>query len=332
MHHPKLATLCSLAGVLAAAAGAVAINAEVLSSSAPPTVTRELPVGSTTATTLPATTTLPAPTTVATTLPRPTTSPTTSSTTPPPSTRPDPPPSPTSTPQPAATGTLPERYTVVAGDCWSCIADRLGVDIDVLLAANGATVGVGLQPGQVIAVPVGGVLPHPDVPQSDSPPPAAGSSNQASYLLGLAGSAMFDRAGGVLRLVSVTPSQHWTVASSGNDGPTTVVIELTSTRGQTTRFTATLVRGVVVVTVSTEHDGPAGGDRPVGQAPSAPVTVPTQRTPPERPDDEGRSDDHASTDDRRGNDGDRGGRGGNGGDRGGRGGNGGGDDRSNRGN
>ncbi len=48
------------------------------------------------------------------------------------------------------------QYTVVAGDCWSCIATKLGVDFDDLLAVNGANADTLLVPGQKIKVPTGG--------------------------------------------------------------------------------------------------------------------------------------------------------------------------------
>lgn len=48
------------------------------------------------------------------------------------------------------------QYTVVANDCWSCIATKLGVDYDDLLAVNGANAETLLVPGQKIKVPTGG--------------------------------------------------------------------------------------------------------------------------------------------------------------------------------
>lgn len=48
------------------------------------------------------------------------------------------------------------QYTVVAGDCWSCIATKLGVDYNDLLAVNGANADTLLVPGQKIKVPTGG--------------------------------------------------------------------------------------------------------------------------------------------------------------------------------
>jgi LysM repeat protein len=46
-------------------------------------------------------------------------------------------------------------YTVEAGDCWVCIAEKLGVDYDDLLSVNGATADTVLIPGQEIKVPTG---------------------------------------------------------------------------------------------------------------------------------------------------------------------------------
>jgi LysM repeat protein len=47
------------------------------------------------------------------------------------------------------------QYTVVAGDCWTCIAKKLGVDYDDLLSVNGANADTLLVPGQKIKVPTG---------------------------------------------------------------------------------------------------------------------------------------------------------------------------------
>jgi LysM repeat protein len=56
---------------------------------------------------------------------------------------------PTSTPVSGAGGT----YTVVAGDYWIGIADKLNVELAALLAANGATTDTFLLPGQTLNVP-----------------------------------------------------------------------------------------------------------------------------------------------------------------------------------
>ena len=57
-------------------------------------------------------------------------------------------------------------YTVVSGDCWSCIARQVGVSMGALLAANGASTSTMIHPGQVInlpagAAPIGGSAPSP---------------------------------------------------------------------------------------------------------------------------------------------------------------------------
>jgi LysM repeat protein len=44
-------------------------------------------------------------------------------------------------------------YTVVAGDYWIGIAQKLNVALDALLAANGATTSSFLAPGQILNVP-----------------------------------------------------------------------------------------------------------------------------------------------------------------------------------
>lgn len=53
----------------------------------------------------------------------------------------------------AGPSTTGATYTVVRGDCWSCIARKLGVPMRDLLAANGATVTTVIHPGQRLAVP-----------------------------------------------------------------------------------------------------------------------------------------------------------------------------------
>jgi len=53
---------------------------------------------------------------------------------------------------PAASG---GTYTVVSGDCWSCIARKFSVSMRDLLAANGASSSTMVHPGQVIDLPAG---------------------------------------------------------------------------------------------------------------------------------------------------------------------------------
>jgi LysM repeat protein len=50
---------------------------------------------------------------------------------------------------PSAGGT----YTVVSGDAWWLIADKLGVNVEALLAANGATLETLIVPGQKLNIP-----------------------------------------------------------------------------------------------------------------------------------------------------------------------------------
>ena len=71
---------------------------------------------------------------------------------------PAPAPAPAPGPAPAPSGTT---YTVRAGDCWSCIASRLGISMGSLLAANGASTSTMLHPGMVIKLPAGTSAPTP---------------------------------------------------------------------------------------------------------------------------------------------------------------------------
>jgi len=141
------------------------ISPEVLAtiaapSTPPPTqATTTAFVPSTAPTTVAPPTQPPPPATYAPTVPPPA-SQTTAPTTPPPT-------SATTVPD-----TLPERYTVVAGDCWSCIARKLGVEMDALLAANGMDSSALILPGETLAVPAGGAVPEP-TEQQTSPPTQA---------------------------------------------------------------------------------------------------------------------------------------------------------------
>ncbi len=72
-----------------------------------------------------------------------------------------------------------DTYTVASGDCWSCIARRLGVTLRELLAANGATTSTVIHPGQRIAVPAG-AAPVTDSPVTASPPLVAAPRPNAS--------------------------------------------------------------------------------------------------------------------------------------------------------
>lgn len=80
------------------------------------------------------------------------------------------------TPMPAidATAACGLAYTVVAGDYWISIADRAGVGLDALLAANGATTDTMLLPGNSICLPAGASVPAPTVaPPATAATPAA---------------------------------------------------------------------------------------------------------------------------------------------------------------
>ena len=85
-------------------------------------------------------------------------------------------------------------------------------------------------------------------------------STQATYRVGDAGTALLDTAGGRLTIVSVTPSSGWFVERARSDGAS-VEIRMESDSGEV-RFEATLVRGVVRVSLETDDDssGPGGGN------------------------------------------------------------------------
>jgi LysM repeat protein len=57
-------------------------------------------------------------------------------------------------------GTLVSQYTIQSGDSFSAIADRLGLDLDALLAANPGVIPEDLQVGQVVNLPTkkGGIV------------------------------------------------------------------------------------------------------------------------------------------------------------------------------
>jgi LysM repeat protein len=63
-------------------------------------------------------------------------------------------------------------YTVQPGDSLYRIANRFGVSLDALIAANHLTTTV-IQPGQVLIIP--GVAPQPEAAQPEAPPPAPDS-------------------------------------------------------------------------------------------------------------------------------------------------------------
>lgn len=86
---------------------------------------------------------------------------------------------PAATPAPAAA--TPLRYTVVAGDSLSKIADVLGVGLGALRSANGLTAASVIHPGQSLVVPAGGRLPVAATPPAaPSTSPSTGGSGKKS--------------------------------------------------------------------------------------------------------------------------------------------------------
>jgi LysM repeat protein len=78
---------------------------------------------------------------------------------------------------PTAGGT----YTVLSGDCWSCIAREFGVATRDLLAANGATLSTMIHPGQVIDLPAG-AAPAEGAPPVSKPAVAQRPSSSDPWL------------------------------------------------------------------------------------------------------------------------------------------------------
>ena len=83
------------------------------------------------------------------------------------------------------------------------------------------------------------------------------AGTQATYRLGTAGTALLDTSGGRLTIVSVTPVAGWTVDRAESDG-TSVEIRLESASGEV-RFEASLVGGVVRVSLDTDDDSSGSG-------------------------------------------------------------------------
>lgn len=78
---------------------------------------------------------------------------------------------PTTQPPTTPPPTIAQRYTVVAGDTLSQIANKVGVPLNSLLAANQMTSSSLIVPGQELAVPEGGNVPSgTSAPQPTSPP------------------------------------------------------------------------------------------------------------------------------------------------------------------
>ena len=90
-------------------------------------------------------------------------------------------------------------------------------------------------------------------PAATTPP----AGTQATYRLGTAGTALLDTSGGRLTIVSVTPVAGWTVDRAESDGAS-VEIRLESESGEV-RFEASLVGGVVRVSLDTDDDSSGSG-------------------------------------------------------------------------
>ena len=96
----------------------------------------------------------------------------------------------------------------------------------------------------------------PSIPGTDpagSSPPVTGSATQQQFRLGDAATAILDTANGQLTIVTVAPHPGWVVDRAEQDDPTTVEIRLRSANGEV-RFEASLVRGVVAVSLETDDD------------------------------------------------------------------------------
>lgn len=82
-------------------------------------------------------------------------------------------PTPTSEPEPAATpSSLGQTYTVQSGDIPVTIAERFGITVEELLAANPGIDPRGLQVGDVLIIPAPPATPTPEPPAEEEPPPA----------------------------------------------------------------------------------------------------------------------------------------------------------------
>jgi len=101
----------------------------------------------------------------------------------------------------------------------------------------------------------------PSIPGTDpagSSPPVTGSATQQQFRLGDAATAILDTANGQLTIVTVAPHPGWVVDRAEQDDPTTVEIRLRSANGEV-RFEASLVRGVVAVSLETDDDDDNSG-------------------------------------------------------------------------
>ena len=83
--------------------------------------------------------------------------------------------------------------------------------------------------------------------------PVPGSPTQQAFRLGDAATAVLDTANGQLTVVSVTPHPGWALDRAEQEDSTSVEIRLESATGEV-RFEASLVRGVVVVSLRSEAE------------------------------------------------------------------------------
>lgn len=130
--------------------------------------------------------------------------------------------------------------------------------------------------------------PSPVAPDEQAPPPAT----QAMYRVGEAGDVLLDISGDVLALVSVTPAEGWTVVSATTTGTTAEVVF--QHEDHVRRFTASLVSGVVIPSITSEEIAPPTTQRPSGGTGG---TGPTTTSPQHDDHDDDHKDDHDSDDD-----------------------------------
>ena len=83
--------------------------------------------------------------------------------------------------------------------------------------------------------------------------PLPGSPTQQAFRLGDAATAVLDTANGQLTIVSVAPHPGWALDRAEQEDSTSVEIRLESATGEV-RFEASLVRGVVVVSLRNEAE------------------------------------------------------------------------------
>ncbi|MDF2732372.1 MAG: hypothetical protein K0S92_1004 [Desertimonas sp.] len=131
-----------------------------------------------------------------------------------------------------------------------------------------ATTPATVPPTSATTPPTSASTPLAAAPTSSTTPTAAATTastaaatqvgtTQATYRLGDAGTALLDTAGGQLTIVTVTPAPGWFVERAENDG-VSVEIRLESASGEV-RFDATLVRGVVRVSLDSDDDNSGSG-------------------------------------------------------------------------